>query len=54
MHCEQNFAKYILKTVINEKGFATQKHETTFVVSKKPSKRWQDVETTSPLCVDAK
>jgi hypothetical protein len=24
------------------------------VVSKKPSKRWQDVETTSPLCVDAK
>jgi hypothetical protein len=38
----------------SEVWFVMQRHETTFVVSYKPSKRWEDVETNSPLCVHAK
>ncbi len=56
MHCEMNFAKNFLKTMINENEvrFAMQRHETTFLVNYEPLKRWEDIETNSSLCVDAK
>ncbi len=56
MHCEMNFAKNFLKTMTtkSEARFAMQRHETTFSINYKPLKKWEGVETSSSLCVDAK